>query len=215
MKNTLLVLATLTLGLPSLRASIVITEVMSSEGAGQTYAADWFELTNTGPSSVSIAGWKMDDNSNLFANAVSLTGVTSIAAGQSVVFVEGSATTQTAFVNSWFGGTAPAGFSIGSYSGSSVSLSSTTDAVNIYDSGGTLQANVVFQAATTGVSFDNAAGLNNATISATSVVGTNGAFAAPGPSTEIGSPGAVPEPSSALLLAGGAAVLGFRRRRAA
>ena len=47
----------------SASAAIVITEVdpfgsNSSDG----YSEDWFELTNTGPSAVSIAGWSAVDN---------------------------------------------------------------------------------------------------------------------------------------------------------
>ena len=60
-----------------------------------SYGADWFELTNIGSTAVNISGWKMDDNSNSFGNAVALRGVTSIAAGQSVVFIEGNATGTT------------------------------------------------------------------------------------------------------------------------
>ena len=66
---------------------VAITEV-SPTGSSASYGADWFELTNTGSSALDITGWKMDDNSNSFAASVALRGVTSIAAGQSVVFLE-------------------------------------------------------------------------------------------------------------------------------
>src|SRR5262249_33858367 len=77
----------------SARAAIIISEVepSGSSAVSNTYNADWFELTNTGASAVNITGWKMDDNSHTFANAVALRGVTSIAPGQTVVFVEGLA----------------------------------------------------------------------------------------------------------------------------
>jgi lamin tail-like protein len=42
-------------------ASVIITEV-DPAGSSATYGADWFELTNTGSSAVSIAGWSMTDN---------------------------------------------------------------------------------------------------------------------------------------------------------
>jgi Lamin Tail Domain len=48
-------------------AAIEITEVDPAGSANTAYAADWFELTNTGASPVSITGWKMDDNSNSYA----------------------------------------------------------------------------------------------------------------------------------------------------
>jgi hypothetical protein len=71
-------------------ASVVISEVHPSGSGNGTYAADWFEVTNTGTSAVDITGWKMDDNSNSPAAAVVLNGVASIAPGQSVVFIESS-----------------------------------------------------------------------------------------------------------------------------
>ena len=202
------------------KAQIIISEVMSNENGTQTYNNDWFELTNTGTSAVNITGWTMDDNSNSFANSVALREVTSIAAGQSVVFVEGNtsgsndATVQGKFETSWFGTNVPSGFTIGGYGGSGVSLGSTGDSVNIFDSTGTLVTRVDFGAATAGVSFDNSAGLNNTTISTLSAVGTDGAFTAP--SGEVGSPGVVPEPStlSLLMLVGGmAAAFGIWKRK--
>jgi hypothetical protein len=101
-----------------------------------------------------------------------------------------------------------------------VGLSQTSDAVNIYNSTGVLQAGVQFGASTAGVSFDNSVlqlsgttgtGSADPTISTTSVVGVNGAFTSP-EGHEIGSPGAVPEPSSYLLGLGAiAAFAGLRR----
>ena len=60
-------------------AALVITEAMSSSGTGGT--GDWFELTNNGAAAVNITGYKVDDNSFLLANALALTGVTSIGPG--------------------------------------------------------------------------------------------------------------------------------------
>jgi hypothetical protein len=51
-------------------SSVVISEVTSWSSGNAPYAADWFEVTNTGTSPVNIIGWKMDDNSNSFANSV-------------------------------------------------------------------------------------------------------------------------------------------------
>ena len=208
----------------SASAAMVITEVdPSGSGTGTGYAADWFELTNTGSTAVNISGWKMDDNSNSFASAVALRGVTSIAAGQSVIFIEGTAagdtdaTIQSNFKSAWWGSSVPNGLVFGGYGGSQVGLSSTTDAVNIFDSSGTLIANVSFGAATASKTFDNTAGLNNTTISTLSAAGVNGAFASFN-AAEIGSPGvyappAVPVPASVWMLFSGLGLLGANARR--
>ena len=195
-------------------AALLITEVAPwASGNAPLYATDWFELTNTGASALNISGWQMDDSSNGSAK-VALTGITSIAAGESVIFTENAAT--AAFLNTWFGASAPVGLQIGNYTGAGVGLGTGGDAVNIYNSvanGSVLQANVTFgtsDALAPYQTFDNAAGLNNAAISTLSVVGVNGAFIALNDMNEIGSPGkiaaAVPEPETYVMLLAG---LGF------
>jgi hypothetical protein len=151
-------------------------------------------VTNTGSQAVDLTGWKIDDNSNALANAVALTGVGSIAPGQSVVLTEGNAA--SAFIAAWFGSNAPAGLAIGSYSGSGVGLSTGGDAVNLFDAAGNRVTGVSFGASTTGFTFDNAAGLGSATlplptISTLSVAGRNGAFTV---GQETGSPGRIASP---------------------
>lgn len=200
----------------ALHANIIISEI-DPTGSSATYAADWFELTNTGTSAVDISGWKMDDNSNAFGSSVALRGITSIAAGQSVIFLEGNtsgstdATLNNAFKTAWFGSNTPAGFLIGNYGGSGVGLGNTGDAVNIFDSAGTLITNVQFGASTAGFTFDNKAGLNNTSISTLSAVGINGAkLSASG--AEVGSPGAVPLPAALPLLISAFGLLGGARR---
>lgn len=209
-------------GAPLAHAAVAITEVAPWSSGNSPVGADWFELTNTGTSSISISGWKMDDNSNSFSSAVALNGISSIAAGQSVIFLEGSAATAATFKTNWFGSNAPAGLQVGYYSGSGIGLSTGGDAVNLFNGSGVLQAKVTFGASDSSSpfqTFDNAAGLNNAAISQLSVVGTNGAFVAANSSVEIGSPGsiaAVPEPETyALLLAGLGLVGAIARKRKA
>ena len=157
---------------------------------------DWFEVTNTGPAAVDVTGWKMDDNSDLASSAVALNGITSIGAGASVIFIETSGAgdldaARAAFIDLWFGGNAPAGLQIGSYSGSGVGLSTGGDHVNLFDSHGVLQANVSFGNSPSGpdfATFANDAGLDAATLSGLSVAGDNGAFVAAHDGHETGSP---------------------------
>ena len=200
------------------QAQLVISEVSSTGSGNSTYAKDWFELRNDGPLSLDITGWKVDDDSALFSSALTLRGVTSIAPGQVVVFMESNtsgtsdAANGLAFESAWFGSSVPAGFTIGFYGGSGIGLSSTSDAVNIYDSAGNLQAGVTFGVDATGISFDNSAGLSGA-ISQLSQVGVNGAFNSV-TGSEIGSPGVapVPEPSVIALAGLGLASLVALRR---
>ena len=191
-------------------SDIRITEVAPT-GSSHSYAADWFELTNIGLAAVDITGWKMDDNSFLAASALALSGVTSINPGQSVVFAETSnlATTKTAFISAWFAGSAPAGFTMGAYTGSGVGLSATGDGVIIFNSSNAQMAKVSFGAASATNTFDNAQGLDNTAISLLSVAGVNGAFSA---SPLVGSPGAVPLPAAVWLL--GSALTGIGALRA-
>lgn len=198
-------------------ADIIITEVAPWSSGNSAVAVDWFELTNTGASAVTITGWRVDDDSNLFANGRALLGITSIPAGTSVIFLETAnlAATSATFINTWFGGTAPAGLLFGSYSGAGVGFGTGGDQVNIFDAAGVRQANVAFGASTTGPfrTFDNAAGLNNVALTTLASVGVNGAFgAASNPSNEFGSPGVIPTPAAAALLGLGALSAGRRRR---
>ena len=200
-------------------ANILITEVAPWSSGNSPIAADWFELTNTGSSAINISGWKVDDSSNSFASAATLTGISSIAAGQSVIFLEsaGGAAIPT-FISTWFGSN-PAPL-IGYYSGAGLGLGTGGDAVNIFNASGILQAGVTFGASDALApfqTFDNAAGLNNAAISTLSVVGVNGAFVALNNINEIGSPGtiaaAVPEPDTYAMLLAGLGIMGFVSRR--
>jgi len=183
---------------PAPNPNLFISEVTPWASGNTPYAADWFEVTNTGTTAVEIAGWKVDDNSNAFASAVALNGITSIAPGQSVVFIEATdlAAAKTAFQTAWFGSTVPSGFTIGNYSGAGIGLSTGGDSVNIYNAAGSLVTGVSFGASPTVspfATFDNKAGLGGTTIptiSTLSVAGTNGAFLA-NDKIEIGSPGSI------------------------
>ena len=95
------------------------------------------------------------------------------------------------------------------------------DAVNVFDSSGTLLARVDFGTSTAGRTFDNAAGLNNVALTTLSTVGINGAvnsaqFLSASATLDIGSPGRiapVPEPETYAMLAAGLLVIGSIARR--
>ncbi|MDX2185588.1 MAG: lamin tail domain-containing protein [Opitutaceae bacterium] len=223
-KNSLLIALALVGTSTTLLANLRVTEAHSSGSGNSTYQADWFEITNIGASTIDLTGWKVDDASQSFVSGRPLRGVTSIAPGKSVVFMESNADGSNdaakgaAFKAAWFGSNIPADFQLGYYGGSGIGLSTDGDQVNIYTSTGILTASIAFQTATTGRTFDNAAlidGVETMFVSQLSVDGVNGAFMSV-TGGEIGSPGAIPEPSTYALLAGAAAMglAMFRRTRA-
>lgn len=187
--------------------ALIISEVAPwSSGNSPGVGADWFEVTNTSTTAVDITGWRIDDDSASFANSSALSGVTSIAPGQSVIFVDGDANTINAFVSTWFGGTLPSGVAIGTYGGPG--LGTGGDAVNLFDASGALVTGVTFgasPAASPFASFDNAAGLSF--VSTLSATGVNGAFSVIDVGVNeaavlIGSPGSIsvsPVPLTTLV----------------
>lgn len=212
-------------------STLRLTEVMSSSGVGGT--ADWWEVTNFGTSAVDLTGWRMDDSSYSFALSVALNGVTSVAPGESALFIETAnpVTDIPAFRTFWVGsgtGTTP---QIGSYTGSGVGLSSAGDGVVLFNSSGTeTTPRISFGAATTGSSFYygyDAAGDPTTSPNTNAILSTVGTLdgqvtflSATSLPQNTGSPGtaaitAVPEPSSLPLIGCGASIAAWiaNRRR--
>lgn len=192
--NYTLSLADIAVETPAL-PNVSISEVAPWSSGNSPVGADWFEVTNNSAAALDITGWAFDDSSAVFASAATLNGITSIAPGESVIFLESAdpATTIASFTSTWFGANAPAGLQIGSYTGKSIGLSTGGDAVNLFDAKGAVQANISFGASPIGpfTSFNNAAAVNGAPITTASAIGVNGAFAAAASPQEIGSPGTV------------------------
>jgi hypothetical protein len=218
MKKIIIIISLMAASLTGAQAALIITEVMSSSGTGGT--PDWFEVTNTGTSAVDITDFRFDDGSFNFNASVSLVGVTSIAAGQSVVFLETAAGVGIANFRTFWGGSATTAV-IGSYSGSGVGFSSGGDGAAIYDTSENSVAKVQFGAATTGSSFgyDLASYPNQNGFGGSSVNGSNGAFISANALGNIGSPGVaffpseVPEPSRLGFLGLSFIILLFTRSR--
>ena len=187
---------------PAGSAPIIVSEVAPWASGNAPYAADWFEITNTGTDPVDLSGWRMDDNSNSFGLSVPLREVGILPPGKSAIFVEGladgstDATIDGKFSTAWFGtATPPAGFLIGNYGGGGVGLSTGGDAVNLFDATGNRVTGIAVPGSTTLFSFDNAIGASSTTlplpiVSTLSARGTNGAFLA-ADGLETGSPGTI------------------------
>lgn len=182
-------LALVLISLPA-RADLVITEVMSSSAS--TATADWFELTNTGSSTVSLSGLKMDDSSFSFGVAVAMAGLDAIGPGESVIFIEGSASAVSAFRTKW--GSAFARVRVGTYSGNGVGLAGSGDGVVVYDASGNELTRQSFGSATAGVSFEWASNNSTSTLSAASdnfgSVASNGDVGSPGRRSTASAPAA-------------------------
>jgi hypothetical protein len=199
----------------SASASIRITEAMSSSGSGGTN--DWFEITNYGSSAVDITGWRMDDNSFAFGNSVLLNGISTIGAGETVIFVENSSVWDEGAFRSFWGGLS--GVQVGYYNGAGegVSFSSTGDGVVLFNATGTeTTARATFGLATAGSSFYfNLAPNNVGIVSTVGTIGTQLTFATTGSVVNIGSLGTaigIPAPGAVALI--GIAGISARRRRA-
>ena len=201
-------------------ASIRVTEVMSSSAGAGSPTGDFFEVTNYGSSAVSVTGWKMDDNSFAIGNSVALNGITSIGAGESVIFIESAAGAAVNSFKSFWGGLT--GVQVGYYSGSGTGLSSGGDGVILFNAAAAEATRVTFGAATAGKTFfwgyNAATGAvdpsYNGLVSAVGTIGTQVTVTSSGDTgslgTAIGTP-AVPTPGAVALL--GLAGLVSRRRK--
>ena len=197
-------------------ASIRITEVMSSSAGGGSPTGDFFEVTNYGSSAISMSGWKMDDNSFAIGTAVALSGISSIGAGESVIFIESVAGAAVNSFKTFWGGLS--GVQVGYYSGSGISFGSGGDGVILFNAAAAEATRVSFGAATAGKTFfwgyNSATGAvdpsYNGLVSSVGTIGTQVTFASSGDTGSLGT-AIIPTPGAVALL--GLAGLIARRRR--
>ena len=204
----------------SASASLRITEVMSSSAGGGSPTGDFLEITNYGSSAISMSGWKMDDNSFDITKAVALNGITSIGAGESVIFIESAAGVAVNSFKSFWGGLT--GVQVGYYSGSGISFGSGGDSAILFNAEAAEATRVTFGAATAGKTFywgyNAATGTvdpsYNGLVSAVGTIGTQVTFTSSGDTGSLGTAigtAAVPTPGAVALL--GLAGLVSRRRK--
>lgn len=198
------------------QAGLVITEVMSSSAhSGGTNNGDWFELTNNGVAAFDLTGFSWDDNSNT-AGSSGFGSITSIGAGQSIIFTEETLGAESSWIANWgLSGVTVVHLGSAGFQG----LAAGGDAINIYDNLGALVTGVTFGTATAGYSFEWDINGNSLGLSVTGENGTfqalsNGQTTGNGPGVDIGSPGvAVPEPSTYAMLLASAGVMFWTLRR--
>lgn len=130
---SVLSIAALMVGPASAQFDLQITEMWPGNEPGENLTEDWFELTNVGDTEWTPAGGDLyfDDESSDPLEAVALLGVTSIAPGESVVFVNDETT--EAFETVW--GPAVDGVQLGAYPDGS-GLSQGGDGVTLFVSNG-------------------------------------------------------------------------------
>ncbi|MEM0914438.1 MAG: lamin tail domain-containing protein [Planctomycetota bacterium] len=211
-------------------AQLLITEVHSKS---QTDPEDFFELTNLGLSPVDITGWQFDDESADIADAAPITGITSIAPGESVVIFQLDENDpsdaaydpagETVLFRNYWGGLS--GVQVGYHGGAGLGKG---DAITLFDSGDAIALQLEYgmtspeqthagdwAAGNTDGSdtFENESAIwVPGTDPAEYVLAADGVFGSFANSDgNFGSPGVVPEPAAAAIL--GVAGLGLLRQR--
>ena len=201
----------------SASAQLSITEVSSNNSLGE----DWFEITNTSGSTVALDGFFWDDDGPAGDDGA-VFGNFSIAAGESLIVLEGDATTEVTFRDIFSLNSAIQVLTEEDFTGNDTfsGLSSNGDEISLFDTDPNVAGanfnliDFVEFPGNTGVSSFDFTQLNPDGTPTLSVAGVNGAITAS--NGDVGSPGsisAVPEPGAIALLTMLGTLLSFKRRR--
>lgn len=211
-------------------ADLVITEIQTKS---MFDVEDYIEITNFGNTAVDITNWSFDDESAAFIESSALQGITSIAAGETVLIIQPSETDENepgfdpaaeiAAFRAYWGGLS--GVQIGYHLGAGLGKG---DAAYFFDAMGNV---ALFLEYGDGDNVDPSDLIDDTHAgewvgatendSAIWVPGSNGEFTSPvggvfgsfqNGDGNWGSPGVVPTPGAAALL-GLAGLAGVRRRR--
>ena len=162
---------------------LVITEIMSQSAHNYPTDCDWWELTNTGDSSVDLTGYSWDDDhqragQNVFASIT-------ISACESIIIRDTVTAPGDPWKDDWGLGAEVNVYDPGYFSGSFSGLGS-SDGVFLYDTDDVPVTSATYPSRTAGFSNEWAA---NGTSLGLSVVGENGAYQSVNASPDVASPG--------------------------
>jgi hypothetical protein len=165
---------------------LAVTEIMAnSNDADAAISPDWFEITNYGTSAINLAGFSWDDNTNVAGTSVFPS--INVAPGEAIVVWAGTAANEAAFRTRWILHPATQIVLASQLTGAFQNLSSSADAVVLYDTSATAVeiCNAIYNSTQAGksVEFDTA----NAVLLGNATVGVRGAWASLG--NDVGSPG--------------------------